>query len=144
MGGKGFSPTKLRPYAILALAGIAAVYLWMLVDIFHWWGAPLWPNENTQLVTWSIFVLLTLLTQLTPPLGLWLLFDIRRRGAGRLWWRGWLGGVIVAEFLSYLPALAVDSARNVALWGAHPFLGSLLALATIPPLWVATSPREAD
>jgi hypothetical protein len=134
---------RLRPFAWLALALVAAGYGWNFVDEFRWWGAPLWPNENTVIFNWVVFVLLELMAPL-PLLGFWLMAHAYWRGGGRLYWRWWLGGFFALDFLwgtgEFLYSALWPKERALYI-GAHPGLGSILALLAVIPLWIVIAPR---
>jgi hypothetical protein len=133
--------SKLRPFAVVALVAVAGGFAWLIVSDFQYTGTPLWPNENTLILAWLLYVLWEVSLAL-PLLGFWLLF-VACRGGGRWWWRWWVGGLIVVLFCqSLLRFLFVED------WGpgfmtGHPEAKYVLAAAAILPLWIVAARREA-
>jgi hypothetical protein len=129
--------SRWRKPAWLALALLLSAYVW--VCAWEWSDHGFFAAELRNLV-WGmilLFVFLPWLLMPAPLIGVWLLFDISNRGAGRWAWRVWVGGLLTAGLIP-----SVETARNsfrpnvYVLY--HPVAELAVVLAAIPLVGVVT------
>ncbi len=125
---------RLRAMAWLALAGLAAVYVWLLLADLRFVGYPL-PPFNVFI--WVLVVLPWLLGMALPG-GAWLLLAARRVGGGYWMWRWWCGGLVVGLSLWGLVSDIAFRANGevIDLSTDHPWLRHVLMVAAMGPAWV--------
>jgi len=136
--------SRNRTLALLGLVVLAAIHGWVLFSMWDFMGLV---GAKLHLISWPLvvpFVILPWTLTPVPLAGVWLLFQARDRGGGRLRWRWWVGGLLSS--LLVLQAAGLPRwllAPGESLVGERPVVEFLLNLAAIPLLWTLARPRRA-